>query len=94
MHIGIRLFGSIQVDYKLALNILGVLVFAALLWLTARRGAIDPVCGMAVDRAKAVTVTVDGTAYYFCSEHCRATFAADTHDAASHAGTHATAHIT
>ena len=26
-----------------------------LFWLTARRGATDPVCGMKVDRAKAVT---------------------------------------
>lgn len=30
-------FGSIQVDYKLALNILGVVVFAGLFWLSAHR---------------------------------------------------------
>ena len=27
------------------------IVFAALTWLTLRRGAVDPVCGMRVDRA-------------------------------------------
>ena len=64
------IFSSIQVDYKLFLNVLGVVVFGALFWLTARRGATDPVCGMKVDRAKAVTKTVDGQTFYFCSEHC------------------------
>ena len=48
-------FGSVAVDYKLALNVLGLGIFAALFWLTARRGAADPVCGMQVDRATAVT---------------------------------------
>jgi uncharacterized protein len=46
------IFGSIQLDYKLFLNLLGVVVFAALFWLTQRRGATDLVCGMKVDRAK------------------------------------------
>jgi uncharacterized protein len=32
-------FGSIQVDYKLALNILGLLIFASLMWLSVPRGA-------------------------------------------------------
>ncbi len=44
------IFSSIHVDYKLALNVLGVVIFAVLVWLTARRGATDPVCGMRVDR--------------------------------------------
>ena len=39
-------FGSIQVDYKLVLNVFATLVFVALIGLTVRRGAIDPVCGM------------------------------------------------
>jgi uncharacterized membrane protein YraQ (UPF0718 family) len=46
------IFGSAQLDYKLVLNIIGLLIFAALFYLTARRGATDPVCGMKVDRAK------------------------------------------
>jgi uncharacterized membrane protein YraQ (UPF0718 family) len=34
-------FGSVEVDYKLFLNLLGLVIFAALFWLTARRGAPD-----------------------------------------------------
>ena len=64
------IFGSIHLDYKLALNILGVAIFAALFWLTARRGVTDPVCGMKVDRAKAATKEIGGETYYFCSTHC------------------------
>jgi uncharacterized membrane protein YraQ (UPF0718 family)/YHS domain-containing protein len=68
------IFGSVHVDYKLALNVLGVVVFAALFWLTRRRGARDPMCGMTVDRAKAVTrETADGPVY-LCSAHCAAAF--------------------
>jgi uncharacterized membrane protein YraQ (UPF0718 family) len=69
-------FGSIQVDYKLALNILGVAIFAVLFWLTARRGATDPVCGMKIDRAKAVTAMRDDKLVHFCSDDCRQTFLA------------------
>jgi uncharacterized protein len=71
------IFGSIALNYKLVLNLAGVAVFATLFWLTARRGATDPVCGMKVDRAKAVTKTFDGQTFYFCSEHCRQAFEAD-----------------
>ena len=38
-------FGSIGVDYKLALNAVATAAFAGLWALTARRGATDPVCG-------------------------------------------------
>jgi uncharacterized membrane protein YraQ (UPF0718 family)/YHS domain-containing protein len=69
-------FGSIQVDYKLALNVLGLVIFAALMGLTIRRGATDPVCGMAVDRSTARTTELDGRTYYFCSEHCKRAFEA------------------
>jgi len=64
------IFGSIHVDYKLALNLLGVVIFAALFWLTARRGATDPTCGMKVDRAKAVRMDFVGETFYFCFSHC------------------------
>ena len=37
------------------LNIVFTLVAAALFGLTLRRGARDPVCGMTVDRGKALT---------------------------------------
>jgi uncharacterized protein len=71
------IFGSLRLDYKLALNILGVVIFGVLLWLTARRGATDPACGMKVDRDKAVTKQVGGQTYYFCSTHCLHAFEAD-----------------
>jgi uncharacterized membrane protein YraQ (UPF0718 family)/YHS domain-containing protein len=60
-------FGAVRADYKLVLNVIATAVFAALFWLTQRRGATDPVCGMKVDRASAFA-TRDG--HYFCSEHC------------------------
>jgi hypothetical protein len=71
------IFGAIRLDYKLALNILAVAVFAALFWLTTRRGATDPVCGMKVDRTKAVTTKIGGQTLYFCSAHCLHAFEAD-----------------
>ena len=64
------IFGGISVDYKLGLNILALAVFAGLFWLTRRRGARDPVCGMRVDRDKAQRLRADGRTVYFCSEHC------------------------
>jgi hypothetical protein len=71
------IFGSIELDYKLILNLFGLVIFAALFYLTVRRGATDPVCGSRVDRAKAVPLEHDGHTYYFCSEHCRSEFQAD-----------------
>ncbi len=70
------IFGQITVNYKLFLNVLGVVIFVALFWMTARRGATDPVCGMTVDRAKAVTAEIGGQTVYFCSEHCRQAYEA------------------
>ncbi|MGI8427870.1 MAG: permease [Solirubrobacteraceae bacterium] len=64
------IFGSVQLDYKLFTNIVGVAVFATLFGLTIRRGATDPVCGMKVDRQKAVTIDYANETHYFCSEHC------------------------
>ncbi|MBV9942613.1 MAG: permease [Solirubrobacterales bacterium] len=68
------IFSSITINYKLALNVLGVAIFAAMFWLTARRGATDPVCGMKVDRHKALVTELGGRRLYFCSEHCRHAF--------------------
>jgi hypothetical protein len=67
-------FGSVQVDYKLFLNALGLAIFVALFWLTARRGETDPVCGMKVDRSRALSASHDGHTYFFCSDHCRHQF--------------------
>ena len=68
------IFGSLALDYKLALNIAAAGLFGALFWLTFRRGATDPVCGMTVDRDKSLKATQDGRTYHFCSEHCLHTF--------------------
>jgi uncharacterized membrane protein YraQ (UPF0718 family)/YHS domain-containing protein len=72
-----EIFGSIEVNYKLVLNAAALVVFAALMYITLHRGATDPVCGMRVDRAKAAQARHAGHTYYFCSEHCRATFLAE-----------------
>jgi hypothetical protein len=64
------IFGTIAVNYKLVLNVLGLVVFAALFWLTARRGVTDPMCGMKVDKAKAICMDFGDETFYFCSEHC------------------------
>jgi uncharacterized protein len=64
------IFGTIAVNYKLILNVLGLVIFAALFWLTARRGVTDPVCGMKVDKAKAIRMDFGEETFYFCSEHC------------------------
>jgi uncharacterized protein len=71
------IFSSITVDYRLALNTLGVAIFAALFWLTTRRGATDPVCGMKVDRTTALIKELRGRPHYFCSIHCLHAFEAD-----------------
>ncbi len=71
------IFSSIQVDYKLVLNVAGLGVFVGLLWITARRGATDPTCGMKVDRAKAVQKQLAGETYYFCTDDCLHAFEAD-----------------
>jgi uncharacterized membrane protein YraQ (UPF0718 family)/YHS domain-containing protein len=90
------IFGSVELDYKLVLNFLGLAVFAALFYLTARRGATDPVCGMKVDRSKALRAAHAGRIHFFCSEDCRSQFEADpdgyTRRKPPAVGTHATGH--
>ncbi len=74
-------FGEIGLDYKLVLNVIALAAFGALIALTRRRGATDPVCGMTVDRAKALTLEDGGHTVYFCSEHCRQAYAAESEPA-------------
>jgi uncharacterized membrane protein YraQ (UPF0718 family)/YHS domain-containing protein len=64
------IFSQVKIDYKLFTNILGVAVFAVFFALTMRRGVTDPVCGMKVDKAKALRMDFAGETFYFCSEHC------------------------
>jgi len=69
-----EIFSSIELNYKLILNALGLAAFGALFYLTVRRGVRDPVCGMTVDRAKALRLEHAGATHFFCSEHCRDRF--------------------
>ena len=68
------IFTSVQLDYKLILNALAILIFAALFGLTIRRGVKDPICGMTVDRGKALQATHSDRTHFFCSEGCRTSF--------------------
>jgi uncharacterized membrane protein YraQ (UPF0718 family)/YHS domain-containing protein len=71
------IFGSVRLDYKLFTNILGFGIFAVLFWLTMRRGATDPACGMKVDKAKAIRMDFGSETFYFCSHHCVHAFELD-----------------
>ena len=69
---------GIEWNYTTWLNIVFFVVAAALVALTLRRGAKDPVCGMTVDRHKTpYRSVVDNTTVYFCSAHCKKLFDAD-----------------
>jgi uncharacterized protein len=66
---------GISFNYTAVLNIVLTVAGAALLWLTVRRGATDPVCGMRVDRrASEHRLHVNGRTRFFCSEACRDAF--------------------
>jgi hypothetical protein len=65
-------------NYTTVLNIVFAVVAAALLALTFRRGARDPVCGMTVDRHRtAYRSLVGGHTFFFCGPGCKAKFDAD-----------------
>jgi uncharacterized protein len=69
---------GIEWNYTTFLNIIFFGVAAALIGLTLRRGARDPVCGMTVDRQKTPYRSEwGGTTYYFCGEGCKRRFDAD-----------------
>ena len=92
---------AITWNYTAALNIVFTVVAAALVALTLRRGAKDPVCGMTVDRNKTqFRSEYEGTTYFFCSAHCKKRFDADPENfvapregaVLAHAGEHAEHH--
>jgi hypothetical protein len=67
---------AITWNYTAVLNIVFTVVFLALFALTFRHGARDPVCGMTVDRSKALSLEHGGRRYFFCGPGCRAKFEA------------------
>ena len=71
------IFSSIKVDYKLLPTFSALAIFAALFALTMRRGATDPVCGMKVDKARALRMDCAGDSHYFCSQGCLHAFETD-----------------
>ena len=74
---------AFQWNYTTVLNIVFLVVFGALYWtyrnrerLGGGRGyALDPVCGMQVEAARApASCERDGQQFYFCSDRCREKF--------------------
>jgi uncharacterized membrane protein YraQ (UPF0718 family)/YHS domain-containing protein len=65
-------------NYTSILDIVFTVVFVALIALTVRRGAKDPVCGMTVDRQAGTPTSLHGgRTFHFCGSHCKHTFDAD-----------------
>ena len=65
-------------NYTTVLNAVFLGVAAALVALTVRRGARDPVCGMSVDRFKTPhTSEFGGRTFFFCGAGCKARFDAE-----------------
>jgi uncharacterized membrane protein YraQ (UPF0718 family)/YHS domain-containing protein len=80
-------------NYTSVLDIVFAVVFFALLSLTVRRGARDPVCGMTVDRNSGKpTSTYAGRTWFFCGAHCKARFDADPEAFSSRSRDAASAH--
>jgi uncharacterized membrane protein YraQ (UPF0718 family)/YHS domain-containing protein len=66
---------GIEWNYTTFLNIVFFIIAGALVALTVRRGARDPVCGMTVDRSKTPHRSeFKGQTVYFCSAGCKASF--------------------
>jgi len=65
---------GISWNYTTALNIVFGLVAAALVALTFRRGARDPMCGMTVDRGTPHQSRLDERTVYFCGAGCKERF--------------------
>ena len=64
-------------NYTTALNVVFLGVAAALIGLTLRHGARDPVCGMTVDRRTPFRSEWNGQTFYFCSAGCKERFDAE-----------------
>jgi uncharacterized membrane protein YraQ (UPF0718 family)/YHS domain-containing protein len=77
---------GITFNYTAVLNIVFTVAGAALVWLTVRRSAKDPVCRMRVDRyATPHHVEFEGQTYFFCSAGCREEFESKPDHYARHA---------
>ena len=82
-------------NYTSVLDIAFGVVFVALVALTLRRGARDPVCGMTVDRNAGKPTSVHaGRTWFFCGMHCKERFDADPGAFSSRSRGAASAHPT
>jgi len=81
-----EVFAHVTLNYTLIADAFALAVFGALFALTMRRGATDPVCGMQIDRAKAVHMDLAGKRHYFCSEGCLRAFSRQRDPSAPGAG--------
>ncbi|HEY5288350.1 MAG TPA: permease [Solirubrobacteraceae bacterium] len=79
------IFSSIKIDYKLATNVIGAVIFITFFLLTRQRGVTDPVCGMKIDRAKAIHLDFADQTFCFCSEHCLHAFETNPTEHLEHA---------
>ena len=70
----VNLFSGVHANYTLVLNLMGLALSAGLFALTEGRGVTDPVCGMTVDRDKALQLSHGGHKLHFCSAGCRDAF--------------------
>ncbi len=77
---------GLQWNYTTILNILFLGIFGGLYWLHRNRArlgggaryAVDPVCGMQVEKDLApARLSLGGRTHYFCSDHCRERFERD-----------------
>jgi uncharacterized membrane protein YraQ (UPF0718 family)/YHS domain-containing protein len=81
-----EVFAHVTLNYTLIADVFALAVFCALFALTMRRGATDPVCGMQIDRAKALHVDLAGKRHHFCSEGCLQAFSRQRDPSAPGAG--------
>jgi uncharacterized membrane protein YraQ (UPF0718 family) len=77
---------TLRFNYTSVLDVIALVGFAGLYWLSHNRDRLgggtgyakDPVCGMQVDIAHApATIEHEGRRVYFCSDHCQERFAKD-----------------
>ena len=71
------IFGTVSINYKFFLNLLGLAIFVVLFRITMRHGVADPVCGMTVPRSRAIVKEFNGQTLCFCSEQCLRAFEVD-----------------
>jgi len=77
---------GISLNYTAILNVVFTHVAGALIWVTVRRGAKDPVCRMHVDRNRTPHTTMfEGHGFFLCTSGCQEEFLSKPGHYAHHA---------